>query len=66
MRFAFIDTYRGTLTRTRLCRLFDVSERGYRAWRNRPVSRRESEDRLLLGRSANSTDYRLAAMAGRV
>ncbi|ESQ15815.1 MAG: hypothetical protein N838_28380, partial [Thiohalocapsa sp. PB-PSB1] len=40
MRFAFIDAYRGPLSRSRLRALFEVSDRGMRAWRQRPPSRR--------------------------
>ncbi len=38
MRFAFIDKLKGRLSVNRLCRIMDVSPRGYRAWRNRPLS----------------------------
>lgn len=48
MRFAFIDGYRGPLSRQRLCALFEVSERGLRAWRTRPPSRRQRGDMVLL------------------
>ena len=48
MRFAFIDAYRGPLSRPRLCALFGVSARGLRAWRRRPPSRRQREDMVLL------------------
>lgn len=48
MRFSFIDGYRGSLSRARLCALFGVTDRGLRAWRNRPPSRRQREDMVLL------------------
>ncbi len=48
MRFAFIDTYAGPLSKTRLCPLFEVSERGLRAWRQRLPSRRQRDDMVLL------------------
>lgn len=48
MRFAFIDAYRGPLSRPRLCALLEVSDRGLRAWRQRPPSRRQREDMVLL------------------
>jgi putative transposase len=48
MRFAFIDAYRGPLSRSRLRALFEVSDRGMRAWRQRPPSRRQREDMVLL------------------
>ena len=47
MRFAFIDSYRGTLTQTHLCRIFGVTARGLRAWRKRPISERAREDIVL-------------------
>ena len=33
---------------TRLCRLLDVTRAGYYAWRQRPTSRRQEQDRVLL------------------
>ena len=33
---------------TRLCRLFGVTRPGYYAWRQRPVSGRTRQDRVLL------------------
>ncbi len=47
MRFAFIDSYRGELTQTHLCRIFGVTTRGLRAWRKRPISKRAREDMIL-------------------
>ncbi len=34
---------------TRLCRLFDVTRAGFYAWRKRPASARQRQDRVLLG-----------------
>ena len=48
MRFAFIDQYRGGLTQVELCRLLEVTDRGYRAWRSRPMSQRQRDDMVLL------------------
>jgi len=48
MRFAFIDAYEGPLSKRQLCRLFDVSERGLRAWRSRLPSKRQRDDMVLL------------------
>lgn len=48
MRFAFIDAYEGPLSKRQLCRLFAVSERGLRAWRNRSPSQRQRDDMVLL------------------
>ena len=47
MRFAFIDAYRGELSKTHLCRIFNITCRGLRAWRNRPLSIRAREDMIL-------------------
>ena len=48
MRFAFIDQCRGGLTQGELCRLLQVSDRGYRAWRSRPISRRQRDGMVIL------------------
>ena len=34
---------------TRLCRVFDVTRAGFYAWRKRPASARQRQDRVLLG-----------------
>lgn len=46
--FAFIASQRGTFAVTRLCRLFAVTRPGYYAWRQRPTSPRQVQDRVLL------------------
>lgn len=48
MRFAFIDQYRGGLTQVELCGLLQVTDRGYRAWRSRPMCRRQRDDMVIL------------------
>ncbi|MBS1042072.1 IS3 family transposase [Gluconobacter cerinus] len=48
VRFAFIARYHGPLSRERVCRLFGVSERGFRAWRRRPVCARRRQDDILM------------------
>ena len=48
MRFRFIASYRGTLSRSHLCRLMGVSDRGLRAWRRRPPSHRQRRDMVIL------------------
>jgi len=48
MRFAFIEEHCKSIPTERLCRIVDVSPRGYRAWRGRPASRRQREDMVLL------------------
>lgn len=48
MRFAFIDRYDGPLPQARLCKMLDVTDRGLRAWRRRPISRRQRDDMVLL------------------
>ena len=47
MRFAFINSYRGALSQTHLCRIFAVTMRGLRAWRVRPLRARAREDTIL-------------------
>jgi len=48
MRFDFVHRYNGTLPQGHLCRLLNVTPRGYRSWRNRPASARQREDMVLL------------------
>lgn len=48
MRFAFVEKHRNSVPTDRLCRIMDVTPRGYRAWRSRPASRRQREDLVLL------------------
>ncbi len=48
MRFAFVEEHRKSVPTERLCRIVDVTPRGYRAWRGRPASRRQREDMVLL------------------
>jgi hypothetical protein len=45
--FAFIDTNRGSMSVTRLCALYRVTRAGYYAWRQRPTSRRQGQDRVF-------------------
>ena len=47
-RFQYIADYRGTLTRSHLCRLMGVSEHGLHAWKHRPPSHRQRRDMVLL------------------
>ena len=48
MRFAFIAKNEGTLPLKRLCQIMDVSPRGYRAWRTRPMSKTQRTDMVVL------------------
>ena len=48
MRFKFIEDNRGILPVGRLCGIMDVSPRGYRAWRSRPISLRQRGNMVLL------------------
>ena len=48
MRFAFIDQYDGNLSQSQLCGLLDVTDRGYRSWRSRPISQRQRDDMVIL------------------
>lgn len=48
MRFRFIEENRLALPTERLCQIMNVSSRGYRAYRSRPISQRQREDMVLL------------------
>ena len=48
VKFQYIAEYRGGLTRSRLCRLMGVTERGLYAWKHRPPSHRQRRDMVLL------------------
>lgn len=48
MRFKFIEENRVALPTERLCQIMNVSTRGYRAYRSRPISQRQREDMVLL------------------
>ncbi|EPD3449634.1 IS3 family transposase [Escherichia coli] len=48
VRFQFITDYRGSLSRSRICRLMGVTDRGLRAWKRRPPSLRQRRDLILL------------------
>ena len=48
MKFAFLDDYRGSLSRAHACRVMGVTDRGLRAWKHRPVSHRQRRDMVLL------------------
>ena len=48
MRFRLIDAAKKEFPVQRLCKVLGVSESGYFAWRNRPASRHQREDMVLL------------------
>jgi len=48
MRFKFIEENRTMLPTERMCQIMNVSPRGYRAYRSRPISQRQREDMVLL------------------
>ena len=48
MRFGLKEEHRNRMPVSRLCRIMDVSPRGYRAWRRRPMSRRQRRDLVVL------------------
>ena len=48
MRFAFIAKNAGMLPVDRLCQIMDVSPRGYRAYRSRPLSQSQRKDMVVL------------------
>ena len=48
MKFKFIADYQGDLPINRLCEIMEVSPRGYRAYRNRPLSSNQCKDLVVL------------------
>ncbi|MBV2186164.1 MAG: IS3 family transposase [Rhizobium sp.] len=48
VRFAFVHNWRHRWPVELICRVLHVSERGYRSWRARPISRRERTDMKVL------------------
>ena len=48
MRFALVKEHKRHMPIDRLCRILGVTARGYRAWRRRPISRRQRDDMVLL------------------
>ena len=43
-RFAFIEAWKKVWPIELLCRVLQVTSRGHRAWRARPMSRRQRDD----------------------
>jgi putative transposase len=43
----------------RLCQIMDISPRGYRAWRNRPVSASQRKDLVVLARIRDQLERHL-------
>ena len=48
MRFDFVHQYRGSLSQGHLCKLRNVTPRGYRSWRGRPARRRQRDGMVSL------------------
>ena len=48
MRYQFIQEHIGHFPLSALCRTMRVSRSGYTAWRERPVSRRDQQEKELL------------------
>lgn len=46
--FRFVEEHRGAFPIDRLCQVLNVSSRGFRAFRNRPASRRQRTDMVVL------------------
>jgi putative transposase len=48
VRFAFVDTWKKIWPIEFLCRVLQVTSRGFRAWKARPISQRQRDDMVLL------------------
>jgi len=48
MKFAFVEEHRNHIPVERLCHILNVTSRGYRSWRGRPVSQRQRDDMVVL------------------
>lgn len=48
MRFAFIDAWKEVWRVEVLCRVMQVTSRGFRAWRVRPICQRQRDDMVIL------------------
>ena len=48
MRFAFIDAWKEVWSVGFLCRIMQVTSRGFRAWRSRPMNQRQRDDMVIL------------------
>ena len=48
VRFAFVEEHSRRVPVERLCRMLKVTSRGFRAWRDRPISQRHRYDMVLL------------------
>ena len=48
MRFRFVEENSGAVPTERLCRIMNVSSRGLRAFRSRPISQSQRKDMVLL------------------
>ncbi len=65
MRFQLIDEAKKEFPVQRLCKVLDVSPSGYFAWKNRPASRRQREDLVLLAMSVRLFRCRTRRMGAR-
>jgi putative transposase len=48
MSFAFIETEKASFPINRMCRVLDVSQSGFFAWRDRPTCLRQRQDSIFL------------------
>lgn len=48
MKFAFVDAWKEEWAVQFLCRVMQVTSRGFRAWRIRPMSRKRRNDMVIL------------------
>ena len=63
MRFALVDQAKKDFPVHRLCRVLGVSQSGYFAWKDRPASRRQRDDMVML---AHERPPRLSSVRSQV
>ena len=54
MMFRLIAASKADVSVSKACRLFNVSQSGFYAWKNRPASRRQRQDMILLAHIRNA------------
>ena len=63
MRFAFIDAWKKVWPVEILCRVMQVTSRGFRAWKVRAMSQRQRDDMVILAHIREQHSLSCKAMA---